>query len=246
MAIKRINQIYFLADTAEDLALIPNVRQGYEAYVISEGCEYKATSEAEWFKQASEGGETPEVDLSGYVTKEEMKSAIDAIVEASLVKDLEKYEFSNLPEGSLISRRDKEIRIMCPANATYHEQNVGEGGNPNMYYMTFTTYAPEGAVTFKEGDKGVLVDEILNFETTAGTGVDKYGRKYKKHWFALAMKNDAGEWTYFGANSSTSKYIGWSYVVEWYDAEGKVIDNDIIRINLSNEDCHLKLASYLG
>ena len=79
MAIKRINQIYFLADTTEDLGLIPNVRQGYEAYVISEGCEYKATSEAEWFKQASECGEIPEVDLSGYVKMEEMEKAINGI-----------------------------------------------------------------------------------------------------------------------------------------------------------------------
>lgn len=106
MAIKRINQIYFLADTTEDLGLIPNVRQGYEAYVISEGCEYKATSEAEWFKQAGECGEIPEVDLSGYVKKEEMEKAIDtieipsveglaseayvdaAIAEASSIKDI--------------------------------------------------------------------------------------------------------------------------------------------------------------
>ena len=34
--------------------------------------------------------------------------------------------------------------------------------------------------------------------------------------------------------------------LSWYDADGKVIDNDIVRINLSNADCHLALAPYYG
>ena len=131
---------------------------------------------------------------------------------------------------------------MCPADATYTKQQVGEGGNPNMYYMTFNAYAPEGAVACREGDKGEIIDEIIELKN-----VDKYGRKYKPHWFALALYDETSKaWTYFGKNSNIAKYIGWTYVVEWLDKDGKVIDMDKIRINLSNEDCHLALESYLG
>lgn len=150
-----------------------------------------------------------------------------------------KYNISNTPEGTLVNYGEKEIRIMCPKDAKFVKQQVGEGGNSNMYYMTFTTYAPEGAVTFKEGDRGVIIDEMLNFDTTAGTGIDKYGRKYKNHWFALASYDSGSDsWTYFGKNSSAEKYIGWDYIVEWYNANGVAIASDCIRINLSNEDCH--------
>ena len=156
-----------------------------------------------------------------------------------------KYDISATPEGTLVNYGEKEIRVMCPANAKFVKQNVGNGGNANMYYMTFTSYAPDGAVTFKEGDRGVFVDEILNFETTAGTGVDKYGRKYKNHWFALASYDaSTDKWTYFGKNSTTDKYIGWDYIVEWYDENGVAISSDSIRINLSNEDCHSVIKPY--
>ena len=157
-----------------------------------------------------------------------------------------KYNISNVPEGTLVNYAEDEIRIMCPADAKFVKQEVGNGGNANMYYMTFTTYAPEGAVTFKEGDRGVIIDEVLNFETTAGTGVDKYGRKYKNHWFALASY-DGASWTYFGKNSKPEKYIGWDYCVEWYDANGVKFASDNIRINLSNEDCHdVSLPYYMA
>ena len=77
--------------------------------------------------------------------------------------------------------------------------------------------------------------------------VISFGRKYKNHWFALAMYDETLDvWTYFGNNSTTEKYIGWTYVVEWYDKDGRMIDTDKIRINLSNADCHLALDPYYG
>ena len=89
-----------------------------------------------------------------------------------------------------------------------------------MYYMTFTSYAPEGAVALREGDKGVILDELISLESGTGTGTDEFGRKYKQHWFALASyDNNTGAWTYFGKNSTTEKYIGWTYVVAWYDKD---------------------------
>ena len=173
---------------------------------------------------------TEHQDISHLASKKE--------VEAKFVSK-ERYKITNTPEGTLVDYRDKEIRIMCPQNAVFVKQQVGEGGNANMYYMSFITYAPENAVTFKEGDKGVIIDEVLDFENTAGTGIDEYGRKYKIHWFALASYNSSNDtWSYFGKTSNANKYIGWNYVVEWYDVNGVVIESDSIRINLSNEDCH--------
>ena len=158
---------------------------------------------------------------------------------------LQKYEINNVPEGTLVDYRDGEIRIMCPKGAEFSKQEVGVGGNPNMFYMTFTTFFPDNAVTFKEGDKGVLVDEVLNFENTSGAGVDAHGRKFKRHWFALANFNGT-EWNYFGKTSSLDKYIGWTYVFECYDENGVAIDADVIRLNLSNEDCHFAAQPYPG
>jgi hypothetical protein len=113
-----------------------------------------------------------------------------------------------------------------------------------MYYMTFITYAPEGAVTLREGDRGVILDEVISLDGGSGCGVDKYGRKYKKHWFALASYDEASNtWNYFGKTSTTSKYIGWTYVVAWYDENNRMIDTDILRINLSNKGCHLTLEN---
>lgn len=174
------------------------------------------------------------------------KAFIDTIPEVYATKEMVKdtavnvkYNISATPEGTLVNYYEDEIRIMCPADAKFVKQNVGDGGNANMYYMTFTTYAPQNAVTFKEGDRGVLVNEVLDFENTAGTGIDKYGRKFKNHWFALATYDAATDtWNYFGKNSSVEKYIGWDYVVEYYDENGVAIARDSIRINLSNENCH--------
>lgn len=190
-------------------------------------------------------------EQDGAMSKED-KVKLDAIPETystiDRVKDTStqvKYDISAIPEGTLVNYGENEIRIMCPADAKFVKQQVGNGGNANMYYMTFTTYAPDGAVTFKEGDRGVIIDEVLDFENTAGTGVDKYGRKYKHHWFALAMYDETSDsWTYFGKNSSVNKYIGWDYVVEWYDANGVKFASDAIRINLSNENCHNNIIPY--
>lgn len=393
MAFKRVNSVYFMADSKEDLKNLPEMPMGAECYVISEACEYKVNSKGEWIIQRA-GSVAPgsvEVDLTGYATEkyvDEKVNAIEipsvddlateayvdnavksikvpslegfateefvmgAIAEVNPVKDvygdahafglmvdskenktlvqamlekgkvgmynfhiekgcpgqpeevvaknsscrgvccvdtyrsdsnwygwilmfdqdgdtyvqyirnavpqgwkkivnkeqlLEKYEFKELPERTIIDHRDKEIRILCPADSVYHKQNVGAEGSPNMYYMTFTSYAPEGAVYLKEGDKGVIVDEKIPLKGGSGTGIDKFGRAYKNHWFALAMYDEEDDtWTYFGNNSNADKYIGWTYCVEWYDENDKMIDCDMIRINLSNENCHMNLKPYLG
>ena len=181
--------------------------------------------------------------LQELVGSETVSDRIIAAIEASEKKtealyEKVKYEITNVPTGTLVDYRDKEIRVMVPANAQFAKQNVGATGNANMYYMAFKAYAPDGAVSFKEGDRGVIVDEMFDFNGDFA-GVDKYGRKYSICWLALASYDATKDaWTYYGKNSSTKKYIGWDYCVEWYDANGVVISSDHIRINLSNEACH--------
>ena len=168
------------------------------------------------------------VNASGHLAEKKASAAFEHI----------KYEIANTPDGTLVDYRDKEIRVMCPIGAKFEAQNVGMGGNGSNYYMSFKAYAPEGAVSFKEGDQGVVEDEMFTFDDDFA-GVDEFGRKYSICWLALASYDgDTDAWTYFGKNSSTNKYIGWTYVVEWYDVNGVKISSDKIRINLSNESCH--------
>lgn len=149
-----------------------------------------------------------------------------------------KYDVSNTPVGTLVDYRDHEIRIMCPADAEFKKQEVGANGNANMYYMTFKAYAPDGAVSFKEGDRGVIIDEMHTFDESAA-GVDEFGRKYSVCWLAMATYDEATDtWAYFGKNSTEAKYIGWDYCVEWFGADGEKLGYDSVRINLSNESCH--------
>lgn len=173
-------------------------------------------------------------------------SAVDklAIEGLPMMYEQVEYEIGNTPTGTLVDYREKEIRVMCPTNTVWKKQAVGSTGNANYYYMSFKAYAPKGAVGFKEGDQGVIEDEYFDFSGDFA-GTDEFGRNYSIVWLALASYDEATDtWTYFGKNSSTEKYIGWTYIVNWYDANGIVIDSDSIRINLTNEDCHTDINPY--
>lgn len=205
------------------------------------------TLEADMLTKAN--SEAVDVKVSKAVT--EVTSTANAYTDKKFLEALdlsvhEKYEITNVPNGTLVDYRKEEIRVMCPANTVFTRQNVGEGGDANMYYMAFRAYAPEGAVSFKEDDMASIEDQTMYyFEGNDFAGVDKLGRKYSVVWLALAHYDVAsGTWTYFGKNSTADRYIGWYYSVEWYDANGTVIDSDRIRINLSNEDCHLNVEPF--
>ena len=176
----------------------------------------------------------------GAMSKED-KGIVDSI---PYVYEARKFDISGTPTGTLVDYRDHEIRIMCPADTEFTKQTVGANGNPNMYYMTFKAYAPDGAASFKEGDRGVIIDEMHTFDGPA-SGIDEFGRCYSVCWLALAMLDETtSTWNYFGKNSTEAKYTGWDYVVEWYSAEGKRIGFDSVRINLSNESCHYTIKPY--
>lgn len=152
-----------------------------------------------------------------------------------------KYEIANAPVGTLVNYREDEIRVMCPQNAEWHLQNVGVGGDANTYYVTFKTYAPnDDCVGYREHLGGQS-----DAETLTDLKVDAYGRRYQPTWLGVAKHDaDTNTWSYYGAQSTVGKYIGWDYQIDWYNADGVMIASDNVRINLSNEDCHATKEPY--
>ena len=252
---KGVGDIHYIVDTKDDLNAIENPNMGSTAWVVHEAAEYMADSKGEWVSQnvAANGGEapsTPDINLDDYATIDQVNAGFSDMalgVNAAIAQLYDmvkrttkpvKYEVKNVPAGTSVDYRDKEIRIFCPKDVVFTKQNVGPTGNENMYYMSFYAYAPEGAVSFKEGDRGTIVDTMFDFSDSAA-GTDTYGRNYSVCWLALASYNPAYDtWTYYGNNSKADDMIGWDYVVEWYGEDGKMISTDKVRINLSNADCH--------
>ena len=156
------------------------------------------------------------------------------------------YEISNKPTGTLVNYNGKEIRVMCPVDTEWALQNVGEGGDSSKYYIGFKAYAPSSdVVSFKESLAKTMTDQTMYyFEGNEFAGIDSNGRKYSIVWLPVAKHNDDDTWTYYGANSTANKLIGWDYCVEWYDANGVCVASDLIRINLANEDCVHSIEPY--
>ena len=165
----------------------------------------------------------------------------EKVAELAETKD---YEISHKPDGTLVDYRDKEIRVLCGADVKFELQNSGAGSEPNKYYIGFKAYAPDGAVSFKEDLAEIIADdEMYYFEDNEFAGVDAEGRKYSIVWLPVAVyENDA--WRYYGAISKEEHYIGWYYSVQWFDANGKVVASDCIRINLANEECYSSITPF--
>lgn len=176
------------------------------------------------------------IAASGHVAKTEALAIFEKV----------KYEISSKPIGTLVDYREKEIRVMCPADTAWALQQSGENADPLKYYIGFKAYAPnDSVVSFKEDLKQPIEDDTMySFEGNDFAGIDAYGRKYSIVWLPVAKYDEAtSTWTYYGKNSTANKYIGWYYSVEWYDANGVKVASDTIRINLTNEDCHSAIAS---
>ena len=178
-------------------------------------------------------------DSDGAMSKED-KRILDAI---PYVYEARKYDISSTPNGTIVNYGEKEIRIMCPADAEFTKQSVGEGGDPNSYYVTFKTYVPDDSVVGYIEHLGDQVDgEVLTNIVT-----DEYGRRYQPTWLAVAKYDEStSTWNYYGANSTVDRFIGWDYQIDWYNADNVRIATDSIRINLSNEDCHDCIRPYYG
>ena len=168
--------------------------------------------------EAVKSVEHPAIDLSDYTTKDYIAATTHQ----------NKYEVLPI-EGMFIQYRDEEIRLNTQRVVPTH-QNVGDTGNPNLYYATFRAFAPEGATQCKEGLNGNIDTEYSQLAT------DKYGRKYTTIWAAIASYTGTG-WSLFGANSNLDKYLGFYYHFEWYN-EDTLIGTDKVRVILTNDACH--------
>lgn len=190
--------------------------------------------------QIATKADAEEVNAKLEQTELSAKSYTDGKIEAAINEHLvKKYEISHKPNGTIVDYRDKEIRILCPVDTQWEFQQSGAGANPNSYYIGFKAYAQsDDIVSFKEDLGEIITDETMYyFENNDFAGIDKYGRKYSIVWLPVAV-NENGVWKYHGTKSSSDKFIGWYYSVEWYNADGVLIASDCIRINLSNEECH--------
>lgn len=170
-----------------------------------------------------------------------VSEAIDTALEAYFA---EKYEITDAPEGTLVNYGEHEIRIMIPKDAVFTKQAVGVGGDPNSYYVTLKTYFTEDEIVGYREHLGDQVDaEILKDIKT-----DANGRRYQPSWLAVAKYDEASDtWSYYGALSDETRYIGWDYRIDKYDANDVMIASDFVRINLSNENCHFSYTpSYVS
>ena len=159
-------------------------------------------------------------------------AAIDQSVRAVLGGNA-KYEV--LPvDGLIVDYRDTEVRLNTSRVTPVH-QNVGSTGNPNMFYVTFKAYAPEGAVSVIEGNNNVMDAESSSLQT------DAHGRKYAVIWSAIANYAN-GIWTKWGDNSTVDKYFGFLYSFHWLNSDGQIIRMDKVRVLLTNDQCHTDLV----
>lgn len=181
-----------------------------------------------------------EAEIATKVSADEVDEKLDRVA----IEDV-KYEVFSKPAGTLVDYREKEIRIMCPADTQWALQNVGQGGNPDMYYVGLKMYAPSADVTgFKAGWGEVVDDTVYSFENNEFAGVDEYGRKFNIAWVPVAVHDaTADTWTYRGAESTDVNMIGWYVSIEWLDAAGTVA-SDCIRVNLTNEACHTSVEPF--
>ena len=169
-----------------------------------------------------------------------LKKVLLSKEDAKTIYEAKKFEISGLPKGSIVTYGEKEIRVMCPKDTEFTKQSVGATGNANNYYMTVRAYAPDNAIGYRE-----YLNASFDKETLTDIKTDKYGRKFQTTWLGVAVYSEAtNTWFYYGANSTNNKYVGWDYRIDWYDAEGNVIDKSTVRVNLTNENCHDNTEPY--
>lgn len=168
------------------------------------------------------------------------KLIVDSIPYAYVAR---KYDISGTPVGTLVDYGEREIRVMVPENAEFTKQAVGEGGDPNNYYMTLRVYAPNASVVgYKE-----RIGDQADSEVLTNLSVDEYGRRFQSTWLSVSRYDETtNTWSYYGKESSKERFIGFDYGIDWFDANNMKISSDSIRINLSNEECHNSIRPYYG
>lgn len=202
-----------------------------EQFVVDEISKIKIPDTSDFITTIPEEYVTDEeLSAKGYLTEHQ---SLEGYAKTATVVS-QKYEV--LPvDGMLVLYGDNEVRINT-ARVQPVLQDVGATGNPNMYYVTFRAYAPEGATQVIEGQSDKLDTAFSPLAT------DAYGRKYTTIWAAIAMTTDGGNtWSKWGDSSTVDKYLGFYYNFHWYN-EDTLISMDKVRVILTNDACHNDLV----
>lgn len=144
-----------------------------------------------------------------------------------------KFEVIKAVEGFLTDESQNDFRIFIPKGSKYEMQNVGAGGDSNNYYITVRAYAPRADIN------GCRKGRYSNYENDFGAmekiNIDiESGRPYVDFWFAIAYTNDNGiTWTEYADLSTSTKYIGYDWLVEWYIDE-KIVASASKKFTLVN------------
>lgn len=182
---------------------------------------------SDWIKNDQTGAAKMASDIEAL----NKKSALIDVLDHRAVRH--RVEIGNVPTGTLVNYGQDEVRVMAPSDT------VWTANRENKYYMSAKLFAPSNAKYFRESLSRDITDETYyEFENYEFSGIDEHGCKYSLVW--LPMAEQSGEtWAYTGSLSATDKgFIGWYWHANWYDENKHLIGSDIIRINLSNENCH--------
>ncbi len=150
------------------------------------------------------------------------------------------YGLYHYPEGMQVKCLENEVRIMCPRDTKWEKREVGAGGDQDTYYMMLKIYAPNKNIkSFKEGTNGAVDETMLYFENNPFAAICDDGRKYSILWLGLAHYDETTDsWVYYGNGSTEGQYVGWNYMIEWYDENENLVSTESLTLHLSNEDCH--------
>lgn len=147
-----------------------------------------------------------------------------------------KYEVISAVDGFLTNDSQNDLRVYIPEGSHYELQPVGEGGDANTYYMTVRAWAPRADVTAcRKGDYNKYDEQFLGMESIK---IDPdSGRPYVDFWLGIAYTTDGGAtWNEYAAMSADGRYIGYTWLVEWYVGEELVASGSKVITLVNNRE----------
>lgn len=180
-----------------------------------------------------------------YQSKEEAEKEhkqLEEIINLINVKDVfwgkdeangTKYEVVSAVDGFLTDDSQNDLRVFIPKDSKYEKQNVGTTGDASKFYMTVRAWSPRGDVTACR--KGDYTNYDRDFAEMEKISIDaKSGRPYVDFWLPIAYTEDDGAtWKEYADLSTDTKYIGFTWLVEWYVGD-KLVASGSKKITLVN------------
>lgn len=155
-----------------------------------------------------------------------------------------KASLTGLPPNGVISYGENKIRIAVPDYFDVPHQNVGEGGDPERYYVTFSAKAPENAVYFLE-KRLTLGNGVAEIDTELTKLADKGNTTHRVCWFSIAEYNpQISKFEYFGKGRSEENCDGKVETLEWYDENQNLISIDEYTIQYVSKDNYKPFYTY--